>query len=552
MDSKISPQHQKECRCCQHHGCSYEVYKNSHISVGPWGAQNGVRWDDGVNNSVRQVVIYHGAAIDSIQIEYDKEGRSVWSEKHGGCSSIKTNKFKLDYPDEYLVSISGHYGPMVDYGPVLVRSLVFESNRKKYGPFGIQQGTHFSFPLTGGKVVGFHGRSSWHLDSIGVYLKPHFFNRNPSVSLSASPNYKSNGGGDKLRYDDTKIVPGNKVAPVTPRQGYVNTRSEAVSNGPWGGNGGMIFDDGVYTGVREVHLSRYGGVVSIRVCYDLNGEAIWGSKNGGSGGIRLDKIFFDYPSEILTHITGYYGPTILSGSTIVKSLTFHTNRRKYGPFGEEQGISFSSGSSGGIIVGFHGRKGLFVDSIGVHVVEKTVPKQLSRVRDSFDMSEIRTPEVIPVLVKEIAAWGGERGRPWDDGIFSGVKKIFLTKGEAICCIQIEYDRNGESVWSIKLEYPSEILTSVCGYYGSLTGDEDRKGVIRSLTFYTNKGKYGPFGEETGTFFTSAKSEGKIVGFHGRSGCYLNAIGIHLQQLSSNDPETRQQGPIKMIINKFLN
>ncbi|KAJ4828065.1 hypothetical protein Tsubulata_020839 [Turnera subulata] len=361
---------------------------------------------------------------------------------------------------------------MVDYGPML---------KKKYGPFGIQQGTHFSFPLAGGKVVGFHGRSSWHLDSIGVYLKPHFFNRNPSIM--------------------------------------------AVSNGPWGGTGGMIFDDGVYTGVREVHLSRYGGVVSIRVCYDLNGEAIWGSKNGGNGGTRLDKIFFDYPSEILTHITGYYGPTILSGSTIVKSLTFHTNRRK--------GISFSS-CSGGIIVGFHGRKGLFVDSIGVHVVEKTVPKQLPK------------------------HGAGERGRPWDDGIFSGVKKIFLTKGEAICCIQIEYDQNGESVWSvrhgvgsegssymIKLEYPSEILTSVCGYYGSLTGDEDRKGVIKSLTFHTNKGKRG-------TFFTSAKNKGKIVGFHGRSGCYLNAIGIHLQLSSSNDPETRQQGPIKMIINKFFN
>ena len=26
--------------------------------------------------------------------------------------------------------------------------------------------------MTGGKVVGFHGRSSFYLDSIGVYLKP--------------------------------------------------------------------------------------------------------------------------------------------------------------------------------------------------------------------------------------------------------------------------------------------------------------------------------------------------------------------------------------------
>jgi hypothetical protein len=75
----------------------------------------------------------------------------------------------------------------------------------------------------------------------------------------------------------------------TNTNGFMNTK-QAVSYGPWGGNGGNIFDDGVYTGVREVHLTRYGGVVSIRICYDLNGKEIWGSKNGGSGGIRVDKV----------------------------------------------------------------------------------------------------------------------------------------------------------------------------------------------------------------------------------------------------------------------
>lgn len=59
---------------------------------------------------------------------------------------------------------------------------------------------------------------------------------------------------------------------------------------------------------------------------------------------------------------------MLRGPTIVKSITFHTNKRSYGPFGDQQGISFSSGSIGAI-VGFHGRNGYFVDSIGVHVLE---------------------------------------------------------------------------------------------------------------------------------------------------------------------------------------
>ncbi|KAF6163054.1 hypothetical protein GIB67_001382 [Kingdonia uniflora] len=58
-------------------------------------------------------------------------------------------------------------------------------------------------------------------------------------------------------------------------------------------------------------------------------------------------------------------------------------------------------------------------------------------------------------------------------------------------------------------------------------DEGHK-VIMSLTIYTSRGKYGPFGEEIGTFFTSAVTEEKVVGFHDRSSLYLDAIGVHMQ------------------------
>lgn len=114
---------------------------------------------------------------------------------------------------------------------------------------------------------------------------------------------------------------------------------------------------------------------------------------------------------------------------------------------------------------------------------------------------------------------------------------------------------------IKFEYPYEVLTSVCGYHGPVTGnDQGKGGVIRSLTFYTNKAKYGPYGEETGTSFASSKAEGKIVGFHGRSGCYLNAIGVHFRPWPMDRDMARQGlqqgigergGPVKMIINRFF-
>ena len=80
---------------------------------------------------------------------------------------------------------------------------------------------------------------------------------------------------------------------------------------------------------------------------------------------------------------------------------------------------------------------------------------------------------------------------------------------------------------MKLEYPHEVVNCICGYYGPISKDEPRD-VIKSLTFYTSRGKYGPFGEEIGTFFTSTTTEGKVVGFHGRSSLYLDAIGVHMQ------------------------
>ncbi|KDO84686.1 hypothetical protein CISIN_1g0202812mg, partial [Citrus sinensis] len=106
---------------------------------------------------------------------------------------------KFNYPEEFLVSVGGYYGGIIDYGPVLVRSLVFESNKRKYGPFGLQQGTHFSLPMAGGMIAGFHGRSSWFLESIGVHLKPLLI-QNPPINLSsASQNYVSNEIPEKSR-----------------------------------------------------------------------------------------------------------------------------------------------------------------------------------------------------------------------------------------------------------------------------------------------------------------------------------------------------------------
>ncbi|KAJ4754560.1 Jacalin-related lectin 3 [Rhynchospora pubera] len=348
-----------------------------------------------------------------------------------------------------------------------------------------------------------------------------------------------------------------------------------VTYGPWGGSSGMIFDDGMYTGIRQINLTRAAGICSIKVLYDRNGQAVWGNKHGYNGTVGIsDKIKFDFPTEILTHITGYFGTTMLMGPTVIKSLTFHTTKTVYGPYGEEHGTFFSSCLTEGRVVGFHGHEGWYIDGIGVHILEgKVLVQQVNGAagqitRDnSGDSNKFALAlrkggdEVTYGVLKEPVPigpgpWGGNGGKPWDDGVFSGIKQILIIRGKFVHSIQIEYDRGGQSVWSsrhggngefshrIKFEYPNEVLNCITGYYN--TNPNDGPVALRSISLYSSRGKYGPFGEEAGTYFTSGTTEGKVVGFHGRSGLYLDAIGVHMQHWLGERRSTT-----KYMVSKYL-
>ncbi|XP_059642170.1 jacalin-related lectin 19 [Cornus florida] len=140
------------------------------IVVGPWGGNGGTNWDDGSYNGVREITLVYGRCIDSIRVGYDKNGKPVLADKHGGVGGNQTAEIKLQYPEEFLTSVSGHYCPLVHGGGPVIRSLTFKSNRRTFGPFGAEEGTPFSFSMDGGKIVGFKGISGWYLDAIGFHL----------------------------------------------------------------------------------------------------------------------------------------------------------------------------------------------------------------------------------------------------------------------------------------------------------------------------------------------------------------------------------------------
>ena len=58
--------------------------------VGPWGGNGGTSWDDGTYHGVREITLVYDLCIDSIRVVYDKNGKAVAAEKHGGTGGSQT------------------------------------------------------------------------------------------------------------------------------------------------------------------------------------------------------------------------------------------------------------------------------------------------------------------------------------------------------------------------------------------------------------------------------------------------------------------------------
>jgi Jacalin-like lectin domain len=71
---------------------------------------------------------------------------------------------------------------------------------------------------------------------------------------------------------------------------------------------------------------------------------------------------------------------------------------------------------------------------------------------------------------------------------------------------------------------NEYITSVKGHIGSFNG----MFVVRSLKFETNLGSFGPYGKEEGIRFELPAIIGQIIGFHARSGQFIDAIGVYVK------------------------
>ncbi|CAE5967495.1 unnamed protein product [Arabidopsis arenosa] len=153
------------------------------------GGETGDVWDDGVYDNVRKVYVGQGQyGITFVKFEY-----------------VNGSQFEID-ADDYIVYVEGYREKVNDMTSEIITFLSFKTYKGKTSQ-PIKQRPGVKFVLQGGKIVGFHGRSTDVLHSLGAY-----------VSLSSTPKLhgkwrkvEQKGEGPGLRCSHGIAQVGNKI-----------------------------------------------------------------------------------------------------------------------------------------------------------------------------------------------------------------------------------------------------------------------------------------------------------------------------------------------------
>jgi len=274
-----------------------------------------------------------------------------------------------------------------------------------------------------------------------------------------------------------------------------------------GGRGGTAFaDSSDVKGIRILEIRVFSGdwVDAVQAVYLMpDGQIVEGSRHGGRGGrqsvFRLDS------DEQVTGISGRHGDYI-------DSIRIHTSKRTSSLFGGRGGnrdfrIEVPSGNQA---IGFTGRSGDYVDAIGLAYA--------------------------PIWIRpsgETESAGRRGGKPFSDiGIPQGAKvsAVYIWSGDLIDRIQFVYSLPNGSIFEgeghggrggrrvvFKLN-DDEYITGISGRHGDY---------IDSIRIHTNRRTSSLFGGRGGNreFKVDVPSGNQAVGLTGRSGKYLDAVGL---------------------------
>ena len=292
----------------------------------------------------------------------------------------------------------------------------------------------------------------------------------------------------------------------------VNTMARKITKGALsGGNGGSAWDDDILAhspaivGVRSIAIRHGNQVDSLQVTYLLaDGSSYTASKHGGGGGTPSS--FTLAGDERIIRVEGK------TNHTLVDQVTFITKNaagieKRYGPYGKTGKTAFSID---GYVVGFYGRAGNLLDALGVYY--------------------------LPPLTKS-ALYGGDGGNAFADPVETNIppvvniKRMRIRHGNQVDSIDADYELLGGGVLDGTNHggsggRPTDVSFVEGELIEQMSGRTNNT-LVDQITFTTRKpdgstGKYGPFGKTGRTEF---QVDGRIVGFFGRSGNLLDALGV---------------------------
>lgn len=297
------------------------------IGVGKWGKQSGGpqnQWSFELqkHHDLVKITIDHGELIYSLMFTSKCGGVLHTSNKAGGWAGGDTiTEVNFDEGEE-IIGVNGTIGNKG--GNIVISSLSFKTNKRTHGPFGCATETAFSLPWDKGSLVGFYGLAGYYIDAIGVYLK--------------------------ACEEIIRIGTWGK----TQRAGPQNVWSFQLEKNHV---------------LKKITLDHGDLIYSLMFTTQCGGSTHTTEKIGGwNGGEKVSEVIFEGDEQI----TAINGTVALSrgndaGLTIISSLSFVTNKKTHGPYGNVRGTPFSVPWDCGCFVGFYGLAGYYIDSIGVYL-----------------------------------------------------------------------------------------------------------------------------------------------------------------------------------------
>ncbi|XAR61765.1 hypothetical protein NMG60_11016276, partial [Bertholletia excelsa] len=291
---------------------------------------------------------------------------------------------------------------------------------------------------------------------------------------------------------------------------------------------------------------------------DARGNTQVSKKFGGDGGLKKDIGLGS--SEHITSIKTTSGE--VGQVMVVKSLTIVTDKDTYGPFGDSSsGSKLTIEINNGNVVGFFGQAKDYITSLssersnsyylnklnvtGIHLSYLLCRSTMDAIAlhacfspRVFALSIFEETVGIPEGCVSLGPWGSKDGEPWSYIARGGVSQILVHHGYVIDSIVFQSQTgDGSLEYSDKfggpavcIDTPAEYLTAIHISYGVFS----RHTVISSLRIQTNLAEYGPFGANRAGSVSSSSipiESGEVVGFHGLSGNYLEALGIYIKPKS---------------------